>query len=112
MKIKLGNFFHSKFVLMLLYLLICFNLIYIYSLDSDNTNYGDKDDFDDKNIDKLIMVIQQINSFHEKYEEQSHDKTTHVKMAQDLKQAMDLFLGIRLYEEDLWKINFMVFIQT
>jgi len=43
-----------------------------------------------------------------KIEDRSHDKTTRVKMTQDLEHAIDL--GLRLYEEDLWHTNSLVFI--
>uniref|UniRef100_A0A2H8THF0 La-related protein 1 n=1 Tax=Melanaphis sacchari TaxID=742174 RepID=A0A2H8THF0_9HEMI len=71
--------------------------------DSDESDYGDKDDFDDKDIDKLMIITQKMISRSQKIEDRSHDRTTRVKMTQDLEHAIDL--GLRLYEEDLWHTN-------
>ncbi|XP_050532107.1 la-related protein 1B [Daktulosphaira vitifoliae] len=71
--------------------------------DSDESDYGDIDDFDDKDLDNLMIITQKMISRSQKCEERSHDKTTRVKMTQDLEHAIDL--GLRLYEEDLWHSN-------
>jgi len=57
-----------------------------------------------------MIITQKMISRPQKYDDRSHDKTTRVKMTQDLEHAIDL--GLRLYEEDLWHTNSMVFIQT
>ncbi|XP_050441321.1 la-related protein 1B isoform X2 [Adelges cooleyi] len=73
-------------------------------LGSDSeSDYEDKDDFDDKDLDKLMIITQKAIGRPPKQEDRSHDKTTRVKMTQDLEHAIDL--GLRLYEEDLWHSN-------
>jgi len=57
-----------------------------------------------------MIITQKTVNRPQKCEDRSHDKTTRVKMTQDLEHAIDL--GLRLYEEDLWHTNSMVFIQT
>lgn len=54
-----------------------------------------------------MIITQKMISRPQKIEDRSHDKTTRVKMTQDLEHAIDL--GLRLYEEDLWHTNSMVF---
>lgn len=55
-----------------------------------------------------MIITQKMISRPQKCEDRSHDKTTRVKMTQDLEHAIDL--GLRLYEEDLWHTNSTVII--
>lgn len=57
-----------------------------------------------------MIITQKMISRPQKCEDRSHDKTTRVKMTQDLEHAIDL--GLRLYEEDLWHTNSTVFFKT
>jgi len=57
-----------------------------------------------------MIITQKMISRPPKIEDRSHDKTTRVKMTQDLEHAIDL--GLRLYEEDLWHTNSLVIIHN
>lgn len=57
-----------------------------------------------------MIITQKMISRTPKVEDRSHEKTTRVKMTQDLEHAIDL--GLRLYEEDLWHTNSLVIIHA
>ena len=79
-----------------------FLIIYYYFF---LTRSEDDDDYEltDEQIDKLLIVTQSHPSTrHAKHEgyDRTGDKTTRVKMTQELEQAIND--GLYYYEEDLW----------
>lgn len=87
------------------HLLIILFYLFIYSSNNDISNI-DRDNFDDNDVNKLIIITQTIVC-RPKKRNQTHSTFTRINMTQDIEKNIDL--GLRLYEKNLWRINSMVF---